>query len=230
MEIRNQRIFLKLKQAMLACLIASGCCGKLAMAADAESSKPESAEQGVTLVNPEVTRRQIDEDKIDTEDFEIGAFVGVLSIEDFGSNSVSGLRLTYHISEDFFLEAQYGASEAGTTSYEDISGGSQLLTDDQRKFTYYDLNIGYNLLPGEAFITDDLAVNTYFYLMLGAGNTDFADESHFTITYGVGYRVLVTDWLDLTATMRNRTFDSDLLGRSKSTNHLSYDFGFNIFF
>ena len=41
---------------------------------------------------------------IDTEDFELGAYVGMLSIEDFESNVVYGARLAYHLTEDFFLE------------------------------------------------------------------------------------------------------------------------------
>jgi len=236
MEIRNQRIFLNTCFRFVAKSFAIAMISVPVFAADEPTNTTNKEQQtgqqetSIDLVKPKVERRQIDEDDIDTEDFEIGVFFGNMSIEDFGSNTVSGMRLNYHISEDFFLEAQYGASKAGTTSYEDISGSTDLLTDAQRDFTYYDLSIGYNVLPGEAFLTSDLAVNTAFFLLIGAGNTDFAEQSHFTISYGAGYRVLVNDWLDITAGMRTRTFDSDLLGRSKSTNHLSYELGFNIFF
>ncbi len=57
------------------------------------------------IIDPQVERREIKRTRIDTEDFELGAYVGVLSIEDFESNVVYGARLAYHLTEDFFLEA-----------------------------------------------------------------------------------------------------------------------------
>ena len=56
------------------------------------------------MISPELERRTITEADIDSEDFEVGAFVGVMSIEDFGSNVVYGARGAYHITEDFFVE------------------------------------------------------------------------------------------------------------------------------
>jgi outer membrane beta-barrel protein len=223
MDIRHQRIFLK---AFASCVLLALMAGNIQAAEQNDSEK----ESGVQLFDPKVERRQVDEDDIDTEDWFIGGFGGILSIEDFGSSSVTGGRLSYLISENFFLEAQYGASEAGRTSYETLSGSVELLTPEQRQFEYYDLSIGYNLFPGEAFIGESWAFNTAFFIVAGAGNTDFAGDSHFTISYGAGYRFLATDWLDLNISMRNRTFDSDLLGEEKSTQNLSLDIGLNIFF
>ena len=86
-----------------------------------------------------------------TEDFEVGGFFGFLSIEDLGTNPVYGARVAYHVTEDIFLEAAVGTSKADKTSYELLSGNVQLLTEDQREYTYYNLSAGFNLLPGEAF-------------------------------------------------------------------------------
>ncbi len=38
------------------------------------------------IIDPQVERREIKRSRIDTEDFELGAYVGILSIEDFESN------------------------------------------------------------------------------------------------------------------------------------------------
>ena len=78
------------------------------------------------MIEPEVERREIKAPKIDSEDFEIGAYVGFMSIEDFGSNAVYGARLAYHITEGLFAEATYGMSDAGKTSYEILSGSADL--------------------------------------------------------------------------------------------------------
>ena len=48
-----------------------------------------------------------------------------------------------------FAEATLGSAKAGKTSYEDLSGSAQLLTDSERQYTYYDLALGWNALPGE---------------------------------------------------------------------------------
>ena len=104
------------------------------------------------LVVREPDRREIKVDDIDSENFEVGAYGGILNVQDFGSNPVYGVRAAYHITEDFFLEGLYGRSELGETSFEQLSGDVQLLTDDERQFSYYNLSVGYNVLPGEAFI------------------------------------------------------------------------------
>src|SRR4029453_10517086 len=65
------------------------------------------------IIDPQVERREIKRTRIDTEDFEVGAYVGVLSIEDFESNVVYGARLAYHLTDDFFLEPTRRQRAAG---------------------------------------------------------------------------------------------------------------------
>jgi outer membrane beta-barrel protein len=183
-----------------------------------------------SVIEPELERRTITEADIDSEDFEVGAYAGVMSIEDFGSNFVYGIRAAYHITEDFFAEAAYGRTEADETSYETLSGGAKLLTDNQRQFDYYNISLGYNLFPGEAFIGSGHAFNTAFYLIAGVGNTEFADDSHFTANAGAGYRFLVNDWMALRVDVRDYIFKSDLLGNDKTTNNLEFTGGLSFFF
>lgn len=182
------------------------------------------------VISPELERRTITEADIDSEDFEVGAFVGVMSIEDFGSNVVYGARGAYHITEDFFAEAAIGRTKAGDTSFETLSGGAQVLTDSQRKLTYYNLSLGYNILPGEAFIGKGHAFNSALYLIAGVGNTEFADDSHFTVNVGAGYRFLVNDGVALHVDFRDHIFKSDLLGNDKTTHNLEGTAGISFFF
>lgn len=182
------------------------------------------------VIEPQIERRKITEADIDSEDFEIGAYAGVMSIEDFGSNAVAGVRADYHITEDFFTEAAVGASRAGKTSYETLSGGAQLLTNSQRNLVYYNLSVGYNLLPGESFIGKRHAFNSALYLLAGVGDTEFADDSHFTVNVGAGYRFLVNDWLALHLDLQDHMFNSDLLGTDKTTHNLEATAGVSVFF
>ena len=182
------------------------------------------------VIKPNIERRTITEADIDSEDFEIGAYVGVLSIEDFGSDIVYGVRGDYHITEDFFAELAVGTSEAGETSYETLSGGAQLLTGSQRDFTYYNVSVGYNVLPGESFVGSKFAFNSTLYLIAGVGNTEFADDSHFTVNVGAGYRFLFNDWIAVHLDIRDYIFDSDLLGTDKTTHNLEATTGLSFFF
>ncbi len=182
------------------------------------------------VIQPAIHRRIIDVDKIDTEDFEVGAYVGLLSTEDFGANMVVGVRAAYHITEHFFAEAVLGISDTTETSYERLSGGAQLLTPEDRKLTYYNISLGYNLFPGEAFLGNGLAFNTALYLIGGAGITKFAGDNRFTVNFGVGYRFLATDWLAVHFDVRDHVFEIDLLGVKKTAHNLETHGGITVFF
>jgi outer membrane beta-barrel protein len=182
------------------------------------------------VIEPEVDRREPKRRKIDTEDFEIGGFFGLLSVEDFGANAVYGATLAYHVSESFFIEGAYGVSDTEETAFERLSGGAPLLTDDQRQFSYYNVSLGFNILPGEAFLTRNRAFNTSFYFIAGLGSTDFAGDNHFTVNFGFGGRVFPNDWLALRLDVRDFMFDIDILGQQKTTHNLQGTLGITIFF
>lgn len=195
----------------------------------AASASADDGELG-DIVGPDAERRQISERKLDTENFEIGLFAGLLSVEDFGSNPVVGASLAYHITEDFFLQANYAQSETRETSYELLSGAVELLTEDQRDYRYYNLSLGYNLLPGQIYLGRNWAFNTSAYLIGGVGNTDFAAQAYFTYNLGAGFKLYATDWIALDLGMRVHIFEHELFGRDTRVNNLEARFGASFFF
>ena len=226
MESRFRVLFL-----IVAMIGLSGCAAtKNLFGFGNESAPPPSAEGPGQVIDPEVERREIKEPAIDREDFEIGAFVGVMSIEDFGSDVVYGARLAYHITEGFFVEGTIGQTEAGLTSFEELSGGARLISESQRTFTYYNLNLGYNILPGEVFLGEGRAYNTNLYLVAGLGSTRFAGDDRFTVNVGAGYRFLLNDAVALHLDFRDHLFDIDLLGEEKTAHNLEAHLGFTVFF
>ena len=56
----------------------------------------------------------------------------------------------------------------------------QLLSDAERRFTYYNLSLGYNFLPGEVFIGRNLAMTSALYLIGGIGTVKFGGDQNFT--------------------------------------------------
>ena len=182
------------------------------------------------LVVREPERRDVDVDALDRENIEFGVFGGIMNVEDFGSNAVAGIRVAYHVSEDFFVEGMYGKTTLGETSFERLSGGAQLLTAAQRDMTYSNLSVGYNVFPGEVFIGRGLAFKGGLYLIGGAGSTDFAGDEHFTVNFGAGYRLAATDWLALRIDVRDHMFETDLLGSEELTHNIEFSGGLTIFF
>jgi outer membrane beta-barrel protein len=111
-----------------------------------------------------------------------------------------------------------------------LSGAAQLLTEDERKLTYYNISIGYNLLPGESFIGSNHAYNSALYVIAGVGSTEFGGDNRFTTNFGAGYRLLLTDWLALHADVRDHIFTNDILGTDKTSHNIELDGGFTFFF
>lgn len=182
------------------------------------------------VIKPNLKREPVKPARIDSENFEIGAYVGLLSIEDFGTNSVTGGRLAYHFSEDFFVEASYAQSKAGETSFERLSGNISLLIDTERELSYYNLSFGFNVLPGEAFVGSGLAFHTALYVIGGTGSTEFAGDDRHTLNLGFGYRFIFNDWLAGHLDIRDHIFEIDLLGENKSSHNLEVSTGVTVFF
>ena len=224
MESRFQHLFLMRTAALcVGCLLWAGAPLSLAQGADDEDELGQ-------IISPDIERRTIKEEMIDSENFEFGAFYGLLGIEDFGTNDVVGVTMAYHITEDFFAEATYGMSRLQKTSYELLSGGVELLTDEERDLTYYNLSLGYNLFPGQIQISDKWAFNTRFYVIAGAGNTQFASKDYFTYNFGAGLRFFATDWVSFDLSMRDHVFTHELFGESKETHNLEGRIGLSLFF
>ncbi|KZZ16076.1 outer membrane beta-barrel domain-containing protein, partial [Oleiphilus sp. HI0080] len=185
MEIRIKRFLLRLIKCSF---LATALFNSLLALADDE--RP--------IIEPDVVPQKVDEALIDTENFEAGLFVGTINIEDFETSMLYGVRLAYHLSELFFLESNIGFAEGGETSFEKLSGNTRLLSDAEREYRFYNLGFGYNLFPGEAFFKSWFSDKTYafnsnFYLLAGAGATDFAGDNRFTATFGAGYQVILND-------------------------------------
>lgn len=215
---------------LLLTALAAAALPDVALAQVASGDPSALPTQQPQVVEPAVKRREVEPASIDTENFEAGAFVGTVSIEDFGSSVLYGARIAYHFTEDLYAEATLGSSKAGKTSYEDLSGAAELLTDSERQYTYYDLALGWNALPGEVFFGGKRAMPSAVYFTLGAGSTNFAGDDHFTVAVGAGLRVLANDWIAVHLDVRDQMFNSDLLGKDKLTQNLQVGLGVTAFF
>jgi outer membrane beta-barrel protein len=214
-----------LKITLLAMALAAGGCsmlrGKPPVDEPVEGPAP-------AVIDPALERREIVRPAIDTEDWEVGLFGGMLSIEDFGSEPVYGARLAYHPTEYLFLEGRYARSSIEDTSFRRI--GAPIFDSGSEDVTAYDLSVGLMVLPGEVFLGTRWARTSGVYLSFGAGQVEFADRDSISYAFGFGMKVLPTDWLSLRLEARDNIFESDLLGENEWKHNFEINFGFGIFF
>lgn len=190
-----------------------------------DAPEPELTQEQV--IEPDVYRRDVDVPRIDTENFEITAYYGLLDVEDFGTESTAGVRAAYHITEDFFLEAAYGQSSTSDKTIEDLTTFNVLEDED---ITYYSMSIGYNIFPGEIFLGQNFAMTSSFYVMGGVGNVEFNGEDEFAYNVGFGFKTLPSDWLSLRVDVRDIVFETDLLGENEFKNNFELTGNVGIFF
>lgn len=192
-----------------------------------EPAPPPAAQEQV--IQPELDRREVKAPRIDAQDVEIGLYTGTLSIEDFGANSVSGVRLAYHVTEDVFVEGTYAKSVVSDAAFRRL-GFVPVFRNEEEDLTYYNLSVGFNLFPGEVFIGKGWAMTSAVYVIGGIGNTSFNNTDHTTFNFGIGIRVLPADWFAVRVEMRDHLFESDILGSNKMTQNFELTLGLAVYF
>lgn len=195
--------------------------------ADTGDANAELLDPG-PVIEPELDRREVRVPRIDTEDFELGIEAGALNVEDFGSNTLTAVRLAYHVSEDLFVEGSYGRSEVSDQSFRQV--GLPIFPQENESLTHYGFAAGFNFLPGEVFLGEGRAITSVMYLQGGVGNTTFIDEDRLTYQVGIGLKVLPADWLAFRVDARDYLFESDLLGENKLTHNFAISFTLSAFF
>lgn len=216
-------------------LIAAALLG-LAVPVFAQQAAQPQQPANEQVVQPEIERRELRLPKFPSKDFEIGIYGGAYATESFGASAVGGLRLGYHLTEDFFVQGVYAGMKVSDERLQKLLGGSSLFPGGKTRVTYYNLSAGYNVLPGEVFIGRNRAFASQVYLMAGVGSTRFSDTSlgsdlkRQTFNFGLGLRVLLHDRFSVQVDMRDHMYRLDLLGRDERTNNLELTTGISYYF
>ncbi len=222
MQIRSS-----LQALLVAALAGASFAAQAADAAQDAKTEPKTA--GEQVIVPEVERRDVKVPRIPSNDFIVGVFAGTYATQNFGSSAVGGIRLGYHITEDFFVEGNYAQTKVSDETFRQILPGGIFVSERQR-LTYYNVLAGWNLLPGEVFFGRNTAKASALYLVAGVGSTRFVDQTHQTISFGLGTRVFLADWASVQVDMRDHRYSLDLLGKRQSTNNLEFTVGGTFFF
>ena len=197
----------------------------LALPAFGQTAQP-TAEQ---VIVPQVERRDVQRPKIPSNDFAVGLYAGTYATQNFGSHVVSGLRLSYHVTEDVFIDGTLGRTRVSDENFRQVLPGG-IFPNKTETLSYYAVSAGYNVLPGEVFVGRGTAKATQGYVLAGIGSTDFAGVKQQTFHYGFGLRLILKDWLSLQADVREHVFSLDLLGKRQSTRNPEVTAGLTLFF
>jgi outer membrane beta-barrel protein len=209
-------------------LLVAACAGPALAQSTPAPQQPRPANEQVVV--PQVERRDLRLPKFPSKDIEVGAFAGVYSTENFGASGIVGLRLGYHITEDFFVQANLARTRVSDEAFRQLLPGGGIFPNEKETLSYYNVSAGWNVLPGEGFIGANRAKATALYLLAGVGSTKLVERRRQTMNFGAGLRMLVADRAGIHLELRDHVFSTDLLGPRQSTHNLELTGGFAWYF
>jgi hypothetical protein len=87
-----------------------------AFAQTAEEPKPANEQ----VIVPQVERREVRLPKLPSNDIELGLYTGWYATQNFGTSTVTGVRLGYHLTEDLFVESVYGRTTVSDETFRTV--------------------------------------------------------------------------------------------------------------
>jgi outer membrane beta-barrel protein len=198
--------------------------GAITRAVAADASTPAASGQADQVVVPALERRAVQKPRFPSNDFALGAFVGTYSTQNFGAAQVTGVRLGYHLTEDYFAEAVVAQTQVSDEAFRQILPGG-IFVNETEKLSYYNLSLGYNVLPGEVFTGSQTAWPFALYFIGGIGSTSIAQQNRQTLNFGTGMRVFLNDHVAVQIDARDHIFSLDLLGKPQTTHNLEWSVG-----
>jgi outer membrane beta-barrel protein len=203
-------------------LIVSGICFSV-------NAFGQNSKDSVVIIEPEKTVTNIQAAAIDDEHFELGFYLGTVSVEEFNTNPVMGLSLTYHINSNWLTQAQYAESSVQRAAFEDTSGFI-FLSEDDLKYKYLRVMGGYKIIDGRSFLGKRHKYNSAVYFLAGVSDLDFAGSRNQGIALGLSYRAVITDWLTMNLDINNTTVNLKLFNDQKKANNSEMTIGVNALF
>ncbi|MEX1033374.1 MAG: outer membrane beta-barrel domain-containing protein, partial [Cellvibrionaceae bacterium] len=187
-----------------------------------------ATESRVRVIEPESRVVEARPAAIDDERFQLGLYLGNLSVEDFGSDLVSGIELSYHLADSWLLQLNYGKASIDRAAFE--TSQRQFLSSDDRNFEYLAAVGGYRLLHGRSFFGVRNKYNTDIYALAGPEQVSFSGNDETGLVFGLSYRVVFTDWMTFNMDFREHMFKRDFIGDSKQTLNTEFRIGINALF
>ncbi|MGQ9427016.1 outer membrane beta-barrel domain-containing protein [Gilvimarinus sp. F26214L] len=196
-------------------------------AAGSVLAQEQGNESQVRILEPEPPRG-VKLAAIDDERFELGLYAGTLSVEDFGTDAMAGIELSYHLLPDWMVQVNYGKASVDRAAFE--TSQRQFLASDDRDFESIAVTGAYRIVNGRSFFGSSNRFNSDIYVMLGPDRVSFAGNDEWGWTFGLSYRLVFTDWMTANVDFREHLFERDFLGDNKQTLNTEFRIGINALF
>lgn len=203
------------------CLLLAGMGYSLAA-----MTQNEEGSRGVRIVEPAPVEQRAE--PFSSGRIEAGFYTGSLSVEDFGSNLLVGVELTYYLDPRWFIQANYGVSEVDRAAFE--TSDRQFLASSDRDFEYFSIMGAYRIVQGRSFFGERHKFDSGVYALLGPNRVSFADNTEWGLSFGISYRMAFTEWLSGNMDFREHVFERDFIGDKKHTMNTEFRIGINVQF
>lgn len=161
---------------------------------------------------------------------EIYLFGGVYSSDMMGASPLAGASYSFHISEDFALEASFNYAYLSSS----FSGPLERFTGydvfkKQHAFIYLG-SLVWHPFHGKFMFFRSAVPHFDIYFTAGVGITDSNTSQGLTYTAGAGIKIFTTQWLSLRVEIRDHIYVQQLLGSEALTNNLALTLGVGFWF
>ena len=156
---------------------------------------------------------------------EINLFGGVYASDMMGASPLGGASYTFHINEDFALEAGFAytyLSSSFSGQVENFTGFD--LLESHHAFIYTG-NLVWHPFHGKFMFFRTGVPHFDFYFSAGIGITDSRTSKGLTYTAGAGIKIFTTQWLSVRVEIRDNIHVQQLLASEAVTNNISLSIG-----
>jgi len=188
----------------------------------------------VKVIEPKEKPKPAKPAMIDSEKIQLGLYSGFVAVEDFSTNYLNGLSLTYLLSDKYAVFLNYGASDVGRSTYEISQSEGEgdevnFLSKSQRQFSYITLSGAYKLFTSRSFLGANHKFDSDIYMVAGLGTMKYAGASNTGISLGSSYRVVLTDWMVMSFDFRDHIFNAkDVYHAGEERTRLTHNIEFNV--
>ncbi len=184
--------------------------------------------EGITIIDPNKQNKSASPAARDTEHFEVGAYTGMLSVENFNTNPSYGVSLKYYFNEKVYIEGNIGSSQTKQSNGEQ---GDTLNPD--RDFSYITASGAYQIFKGRAFWGKKRKYNAGLYVVGGLEQVDFAEDTETGVVIGLSYKALLTDSMSFNVDFRDHIVNQELErvnGPTSLSHNIELTAGLSFFF
>ncbi|WP_428310447.1 outer membrane beta-barrel domain-containing protein [Hydrocarboniphaga sp.] len=189
---------------------------------DASRTLPGEA-AATQSVDPNITRPEVQVKRIKAQDYELGGYAQGIVLDRNHTVGLYGVRAAYHKTDKFFVEGNVAFSSK--IGFEDVRQAIGASEDPGLDYSTYEFSVGYDLVPGDLYITQSYTLPFSFYAIGGLGYVDYEGVGNFAYSYGGGLRVTPTDYFAIRFELRNQAWSD-----KKTNDNAAFSIGVSGYF